>query len=150
MRPFCHHGRLPHSVLGLLDILVIPTSACFTPEYRLPGVLQMPNRRGGQGTPVPGTLGVALGRARRAQVAAVVLCRARAGQLVALLRGWRELASRCPRPRWRLVRRLVLKNRRVDPLGWWVRVVISWSVLYLVIGALLRKFSPSRVAGSQA
>ena len=42
MRPLCLHGRLSRSVLGLPDILIIPTSACFTPAYSLPGVLQRP------------------------------------------------------------------------------------------------------------
>ena len=41
------------------------------------------------------------------------------GQLVALPRGWRELASRCPRVRRMLVHLLRCANRRVDPLGWW-------------------------------
>ena len=41
----------------------------------------------------------ALCRARRGQVSAVVLCRVRGGQLVALPRGWRYLAYRCPRAR---------------------------------------------------
>ena len=70
----------------------------------------------GMGAPVPGALGVALCLARRAQVAAVVPCRARGGQLVALLRGWLELASRRPRVRWRLVRLLLCANQPVDPL----------------------------------
>ena len=39
----------------------------------------------------------ALCRARRVQVSAVVLRRLRGGQLVVLLRGWRYLASICPR-----------------------------------------------------
>ena len=68
------------------------------------------------GAPVPGALGVALCRARRGQVAAVVPCRARGGQLVVLPRGWRELASRRPRVWWGLVH-LLCANRRVDPLG---------------------------------
>ena len=104
---------------------------------------------GGMGAPVPGALGVALCRARRAQVAAVVPCRARGGQLVALPRGWRELASRRPRVRWGLVR-LLCTNRRVDPLGWWVRVEVWRSVFCLVTGTRLRWFPRSRAAGSRA
>ena len=126
-RPLCHHGRLPRSVLGLLDILVIPTSARFTLEYRLSGVLQRPLgllglgrqvRAANMDDPVPRTLGVALCQSRIANVAAVVLCRARGGQLVGLPRGWRELAPRPPRAWWRLVRLLRCANRRVDPLCW--------------------------------
>ena len=68
-------------------------SACFTLENRLVGVVERtldPRRRicqvqgAGMGAPVRGALRVALCRARRAQVAAVVPCRARVGQLVAL------------------------------------------------------------------
>ena len=44
---------------------------------------------------VSGGLREALCRARRIQVAAVVLCRVRGDLLVALPRGWRDLASRC-------------------------------------------------------
>ena len=45
-------------------------------------------------------------------------------QLVALPRIWLELASRQPRVRWRFFRLLLCANRRVDPHGLWVRVVI--------------------------
>ena len=84
MRPLRYQGRLPCSGLRLLDIFVKPTLAC----YRLVGIVERPlgpRRRvcqiqgGGMGAPVPGALGVALCRARRAQVAAVVPCRARGG-----------------------------------------------------------------------
>ena len=119
MRPLHYQGCLPRSGLHLLDIFVNPTSACFTPENRLVGVVERPMdsrrcicqvRGAGVGTPVRGALGVALCRAWRAQVSAVVPCRARGGQLVALPRGWRELASKRPRVRWRLVRLLLCAN----------------------------------------
>ena len=48
------------------------------------------------GSQVPGALGMAFCSARRAQVATVVPCREREGQLVSLPRGFRELASRRP------------------------------------------------------
>ena len=124
MCPLCHHGCIP------LNDLIIPMSTCYTPAYRLPGILQRsisPLRlrcqvRGADlGAPVLGALRVALCRSRRAQVAAVVLCRARGGQLLALLQGRQELASRRPQARWWLVRLLLCANQRVDPLDWWVR-----------------------------
>ena len=129
MRSIRYQRRLPCCGLCLLDIFVKPTSAC----YRLVCVVKRPlgpRRRvyqvqgGGMGASISGALGVALCRARRAQVAAVVPCRARGGQLVALPRGWRELASRRPRVRWGLVRLLLSANWRVDPLGWWERVEV--------------------------
>ena len=83
-------------------------------------------------------LGVALCRAWRALVVAVVPCRARGGQLVALPRGWRELASRRPRVRWGFVRLLLCANRRIDPYGWWARVEVWCSVFCLVTGTRLR------------
>ena len=81
------------------------------------------------------------------QGGAVVPYRVRGGQLVALPRGWRELASRRPRVRWRLVRLRLCASRRVDPLGWWVRLVAWWSVFSLVTGTRRQWFPPSRVAG---
>ena len=81
------------SGLRLLDIFVTSTSACFTPENRLVGVVERPLsprrricqiRGAGMGARVLRALRVALCRARRAQVAAVEHCRARGGQLVAL------------------------------------------------------------------
>ena len=84
LHPSRYQRRLPRSGLRLLDIFVKPTAAC----YRLVGVVERPLgprrrvcqvQRGGMGAPVPGALGVALCRARRGQVAAVVPCRARGG-----------------------------------------------------------------------
>ena len=82
MRPLRYQGPLPRSGLRLLDIFVKQTSV----SYRLVGIVERtlgPRRRicqvqrSGMGAPVQGALGVALCRARRAQVAAVVPCRAR-------------------------------------------------------------------------
>ena len=52
--------------------------------------------------------------------------------------GWRELASRRPRVRWRLVRLLLCANRRVDPFVWWVPVEVWCSVFCHVAGTRLR------------
>ena len=91
MRPLYYQGRLPRSGLCLLDIFIKPTSASFTPENRLVGVVDRPLgpchcicqvKGAGMGAPVPGAQGVAFCRARRAQVPAVVPCRARGGQQV--------------------------------------------------------------------
>ena len=132
-----------------------PTSAC----YRLFVIVKRPlgpRRRACQvqgsvmGAPVPEALGGALCRARRAQMAAVVPFRARGGQLVALSRGWRELASRRPRVRWGLVWLRLSANRRVDTLNWWERVKIWCSVSCLVTGTHVRWLPQSRVAGSRA
>ena len=71
-------------------------------------------------------------------------------QLVTLPRGWRELASRHPRVRWRLARLLLCANRRVDPLSWWVRVEVWCFVFCLVTGNRLRWLPPFRVAGARA
>ena len=111
-RPLQHQGRLSRSGLRLLDVFIVATSARLTPEYgRLcVGERSLSSRHFrsqgrvgvGIGAPVPGALGVVLCRARRIQVTAVALCRARGGQLKALPRGWRELAPRRPRARCRL------------------------------------------------
>ena len=83
-------------------------SACFAPENRLVGVVERPLgpgrricqfRGAGMDATVPGTLGVALCRARIAQMAAMALCRTRGGQLVAFPQGWRKLAPRRSRVR---------------------------------------------------
>ena len=88
MRPLHFQGRLPRTGLRLLDIFVKQTSAYFTPEYRLVGVVERPlgpRHRicqvlgAGMGAPVTGARRVALCRARTAQMAAVVPCRARGG-----------------------------------------------------------------------
>ena len=88
MRPLHYQGRLPRSGLRLLEVFIKPASACFTPENLLVGVVERPlgpRRRiclvqgAGMGAPIPGALGVALCRARRAHVAAVVSCGARGG-----------------------------------------------------------------------
>ena len=93
MRPLRLHGRLPRSVIGLPNILIIPTSAFLAPKYRLSGVLQRllgslglrsQVRKVATGAPVPGALGLALCRARRAEVAAVVRYRPREAQVAAL------------------------------------------------------------------
>ena len=44
---------------------------------------------------------------------------------------------------------ILCANRRVDPVGWWFRVVVWCSVFSLVPGTPLRWFPPSRVAGSR-
>ena len=159
LRCVYYQGSLPRSGLHLLIIIVQRTSACFTPGNSLVAVVWLalgPRRRicqvqrAGMGAPVPGPLGLALPRARRAQVAAVVSCRAPGGQLRDFLRGWRELAWRRPRVGWRLVRLLLCPNRRVGPLGWWVRVAVWWPVFCLLNGIRLRWFHPPRVAGSRA
>ena len=150
-----YQRRFPRSGLGLLDIFVKLTLACYRPVgvvERLPGPrCRVCKVQGGSMTSlVTGTLGVALCRARRPQVAAVVPCRARGGQLVELPQGWRELASRSPRVRWGLVRLLLCANRRIDPLGWWVRVDVWCSTFCLVTGTRLLWFPPSRKAVSRA
>ena len=84
LRLLRYEGRLTRNGLRLIDIFAKPTSAC----YRLVGVVEHPlslRRRicqvqgGGMGALVAGALGVALWRARRAQVASVVPCRERRG-----------------------------------------------------------------------
>ena len=77
---FATRDATPRSGLRLLDIFVKPTLACYRPV----GVVKRPlspRRRicqvqgAGMSAPVLGALGATLCRARRAQVAAVVLCR---------------------------------------------------------------------------
>ena len=78
--------RMPsHRGLHLLDIFVKPTSACFTPDNRLGGVVENPLgprhrmykvQGTGMGALVPGALGVALCRTQRAQLVVVAPCRA--------------------------------------------------------------------------
>ena len=155
MRPLRYQGRLPRSGLRLLDIFVKPTSAC----YRLVGVVERPlgpRRRvcqvqgGGMGAPVPGALGVALCRARRAQVAAVVPCRARGGGSWWRSPGAGESWRRDALGSGGVLRLILSANRRIDHLGGWVQVEVWCSAFCLVTGTLLQWFPPSRVAGSRA
>ena len=98
---------------------------------------------------LPGALREALCRERRFQVAAVVLCRARGGQLVALPQGWRDLASRRPRARSGFFR-LLFVDHRVDPVGWCTPGVPARVGVTLVAGVLVRRSFPSLVTGSRA
>ena len=86
--------------LRLFDI-VKPSSAC----YRLVGVVERPLgprcrichvQGGGMGASISGALGVALCRARRAQVAAVVPCPARGGAAGGALPGLARAAVETP------------------------------------------------------
>ena len=63
--------------------------------------------------------------------------------------GRTDLAPRRPRAWWRLFR-FLLANRPVDPVGSCARAVPPLAVLGIVAGALVRRSSPSRVAGSIA
>ena len=80
----------------------------------------------------------------------MALYRARRGQLVTLLFSWRELGSRFPRVRWRLVHFLLCGDRRVAPLCWRARVVAGGSSSASPLKRSNGRFSHPRVAGSRA
>ena len=122
LRPLHYQRRLQRRGLRLLDILVKPTSAFFTPENHLVGVIERPlgpRRRicqvqgAGTGHRSPELWGWR--SVERGEPTWRPWCPGECGgeELVALPRGWRELASRRPRVRWRLV---------------WVMVWCSFSV----------------------
>ena len=134
MRLLYYQGRVSRSVLRPLDVLLMALSACFMPECghlcgfeRSLGPRHL--RRQGRvgicmGDLLPGALGVSLCRTRRAQGAAMVLCRAQEGQLVALNRGWRKLAPRRLFVSVRLFR-FLYANRQAKPVGWCALAVPS-------------------------
>ena len=67
---------------------------------------------------------------------------------MALSRGWRDLASRCPRARQEFFR-LLLVNRRVDPVGRCALEVTGVGVA-VVVGVLVTFSFLSRLAGPRA
>ena len=136
MRPLHYQRCLLRCGLRLLDIFVKPTSACFTPENNLVSVVERPldpRRRicqvqgAGMGAPVSGALGVALCRAWRAQVAAVVPCGARRGAAGGGPPGLARAGVETPPSPVEVGPSSSLREPRVDPLGWWVRVMV-WSL----------------------
>ena len=158
MLPLHYQRRLPCNDLRLLDIFVKPTSACLMPENHLVGVVERPLgprrlicqvQEAGIGAPVPGALGVALGRARRAQVAVVMPCGARGEAAGGAPPGLVRTGVETPPSPVEVGTSCSLREPRVDPLGWWVRVVVRCFVFYLITRTRLRWFPPPRVAASR-